>query len=134
MQINFIGDTYPNPLGVLKPNNNYNTTTTTGGAIGRYSFALEPLSQPQAPRTAIMHMGLSDQTKRMLPCKNTPELYDNQRVKRRPPARTQLYPPNVFSRHNTKGIAVQPSQKLADILPQPNNFYMFQNSQLGASD
>lgn len=134
MQINFIGDTRPNPLGLLKPANNFNSVTTTGGAVGRYYFALDPLSQPNAPRGKIMHVGLSDQTKRMLPCKNTPELYNNQRVKRRPPAKVQLYPPNPFSRDNTKGIAVESSQKLAPILPQPNNFYMFQNSQLGASD
>lgn len=136
MSINFNDGLRANPLGLIKPDDNFLSFATTGYQKGRDAYPLDvDFSDPNAPRPPQMFQNnMSDLSKRMLPCKPDVKLYNNQRVKRRPPVKVKLYPPNVFSRDNQKGIAVEKEQKVHKILPAPSSFNSALYSTLGATD
>ena len=136
MSVNFNDGPRPNPLGISKPNDNFLSFTTTGYQVGRNAYPLDvEFSEPNAPRPPQMFdNNMSDLSKRMIPCKPDVKVYNNQRVKRRPPAQVKLYPPNVFSRDNKKGIAVEKEQTISKILPAPSSFNIDLYSTLGATD
>ena len=134
--INFNDGVKPNPLNFVKPVNNFNSFTTTGYEYARVASGIKVYTGDKNAYRQSQMFGnnMSDMSKRMLPCKVNITGYDDMRVKRRPPARVQLYPPNVFSRDNKKGIAVEKAQKIAPILPVASSTNSALNSSLGAKD
>lgn len=138
MSVNFNDGIKANPMNLPVPANNFNYATTTGYKVGRYGNQGIRVQRgdPNAVRPPQMTTSnMSDMSKRMLPCKTIVQGYDNQRVKRRPPAPVQLYPPNVGTRDVKKGIAIESEQKLNNkILPVPSSFSSTMESTLGATD
>ena len=136
MSVNFNDGLRANPLGMVKPNDNYLSFSTTGYQKGRNAYPLDvKFNDPNAPRPPQMFQNnMSDLSKRMLPCKPVVKGFNNQRVKRRPPTQVKLYPLNVYTRENKKGLAVETEQNVAKILPVASSFNSDLYSMLGATD